>query len=136
MNIGKNSFFTAKGGAISVGDHTSFNMNVHINASVGGRISIGRWCLVGPNVVMRTAGHRYADPGRCIRDQGHLIGDITIADDVWIGANAVVLGGVAIGRGAVVGAGSVVTRDVPPMAVVAGVPARIIKHRADGIGRE
>ena len=59
--------------------------------------------------------------------------NITIADDVWIGANAVVLGGVEIGRGAVVGAGSVVTKDVSPLAVVAGVPARVIKQKRNEV---
>ncbi len=130
--IGKNSFFTAEGGLISVGNNTAFNMNVHINASVGGEIRIGEWCLIGPNVVMRTAGHQYDDPNLFICRQGHSVGDITVADDVWIGASAVVLGGVEIGRGAVVGAGSVVTKDVPPLAVVAGVPARVIKLRGQG----
>ena len=131
--IGKNSFFTAQGGFISVGNNTAFNMNVHINASVGGVIRIAEWCLIGPKVMMRTAGHRYDDPNLFIRKQGHSVGDITIADDVWIGANAVVLGGVEIGRGAVVGAGSVVTKDVSPLAVVAGVPARVIKQKRNEV---
>lgn len=131
IKIGKNSFFTAQGGLISVGHNTVFNMNVNINASVGGGIRIGEWCLIGPNVVMRTANHRYADPNRRIREQGHEAADIIIGDDVWIGANVVVVGGVRIGSGAVVGAGSVVTRDVPALAVVAGVPARVIARRGD-----
>jgi galactoside O-acetyltransferase len=136
VGIGRNSFFAADGGSISVGDHASFNAGVHINASAGGEIRIGAWCLIGPNTVMRTADHGYGDPSRFIRQQGHVVGDICIEDDVWIGANAVVLGGVRIGRGAVVGAGAVVTGDVPSMAVVGGVPAKVIKYRdkknADG----
>ena len=131
VGIGKNSFFTAEGGAISVGSNTAFNTSVHINASVAGQIRIGNWCLIGPNVVMRTAGHRYDDREVFIRRQGHVAGDICIEDDVWIGANAVVLGGVRIGRGAVIGAGSVVTRDIPSMAVAAGVPAKAIRFRGD-----
>lgn len=132
VGLGENSFFTAEGGSIEVGGDTAFNMNVHVNASVGGAIRIGRWCLIGPNVVMRTAGHRYDDPERFIRQQGHAVGDICIEDDVWIGANAVILGGVRIGKGAVVGAGAVVTKDVPPMAIVAGVPAKVKKYRGPG----
>ncbi len=127
--IGKNSFFAAEGGSIVVGNNTAFNMNVHINASVGGLIQIGECCLFGPNVVMRTANHKYDNPNLFIRQQGHIVGDIHIEDDVWIGANAVILGGVHIGRGAVIGAGAVVTRDVPSMVVVVGVPARFVKHR-------
>ena len=129
VGIGNGSFFTAEGGYISVGNNTAFNMRVQINASVAGRIRIGESCLIGPNVVMRTAGHRYDDPAVPIRRQGHVSGDILIDDDVWIGANAVVLGGVHIGKGAVIGAGSVVTKDVPSMAVAAGAPAKAIRYR-------
>jgi len=134
--IGNGSFFTAQGGDISVGNNTAFNMNVNINASVGGAIRIGEWCLIGPNVVMRTAGHRYDDPNVFIRRQGHSVGHIVVGDDVWIGASVVVLGGVEIGKGEVVGAGSVVTKDVPPLAIVAGVPARVIKQRGNGVTEE
>lgn len=56
---------------------------------------------------------------------------VTIGNDVWIGTNAVVLGGVTIGTGAIIGAGAIVTKDVPPYAVVGGVPAKIIKYRFD-----
>ncbi len=131
--IGRNSFFSADGGRIAVGDATSFNTNVHINASVGGGISIGAQCLIGPNVVMRTAGHAFQDISRPIREQGHVIGDIHIGDDVWIGSNALILGGVTIGSGAVVGAGAVVVKDVPSLAVVVGVPARVIRSRGHSL---
>lgn len=133
VSIGKNSFFTAEGGFIVVGSNTAFNMNVHINASVGGEIRIGGWCLIGPNVVMRTASHKYDNPNLFIRQQGHFVGDIHIEDDVWIGANAVILGGVHIGRGAVIGAGAVVTKGVPSMAIALGVPAKVIKFRGNGV---
>jgi len=129
--IGSHSFFAAAGsGAIEVGDGVGFNSNVHINASVGGVIRIGDRCLVGPNVVMRTADHRFDRTDIPIQAQGHRIADIVIEDDVWLGANVTVVGGVSIGKGAVVGAGAVVTRDVPPMVVVGGVPARVLKVRA------
>lgn len=133
VGIGRNSFFTAEGGAIFVGCNSTFNTNVHINAAVGGEIHIGKECLIGPNVVMRTAGHRYDDLHVFIRQQGHAPLDIHIDDDVWIGANAAILGGVHIGKGAVIGAGAVVTKDVPPLAVAVGVPARVIKIRGQPI---
>jgi carbonic anhydrase/acetyltransferase-like protein (isoleucine patch superfamily) len=135
-SIGKNSFFTAEGGSITVGGNTAFNMNVHINASVSGIIRIGECCLIGPNVVMRTASHKYNNPGVFIRKQGHFAGDIDIEDDVWIGANAVILGGVRIGKGAVVGAGAVVTKDVPSMAIAVGVPAKFVKFRGQEITKK
>ncbi|VUX54863.1 putative enzyme [uncultured Woeseiaceae bacterium] len=107
-------------------------MNVHINASVGGAIRIGENCLFGPNVMMRTANHRYDNPDLPIRQQGHATNDISIEDDVWISGNVVILGGVHIGRGAVIGAGAVVTKDIPSMAIAIGIPAKVIKFREPG----
>jgi acetyltransferase-like isoleucine patch superfamily enzyme len=130
-SIGKGSFFAAEGGRISIGTHVFFNRNVHINASVGGEISIGPNCLIGPNVVMRTAGHCFNRTDVPICAQGHEIGNINIGGDCWIGANAVIVGGVTLGAGVVVGAGAVVTRDVPPNTVVAGVPAKFISVRGE-----
>jgi galactoside O-acetyltransferase len=131
VGIGTYSFFTAAGGRISIGNNTGFNRNVHINAAVCGEIAIGNDCLIGPNVVMRTADHRFDDITKPIRSQGHICNNIHIEDDVWIGANAVIVGGVSIGKGAVIGAGSVVTKDIPPFAVAVGVPARVIKYRGN-----
>lgn len=129
VTIGPNAFFTADGGSIAIGRMTSFNSNVHINASVGGAIRIGQQCLIGPNVVMRTAGHRFDDPQLPIRDQGHVVRDIIVEGDVWIGAGAIILGGVHIGEGAVIGAGAVVVRDVAALAIAVGVPAKVIGSR-------
>lgn len=129
VTIGKGGFFTAEGGSLSVGRNTAFNANCHINAAVGGNLTIGENCLIGPNVVMRTADHNFDRLDIPIREQGHKIADIVIEDDVWIGANVVVLGGVRIGRGAVVGAGAVVARSIPPLAVALGVPARVVRMR-------
>jgi len=129
VGIGKNGYFTADGGSIMVGNNTYFNINVHINASAGGVIRIGESCLIGPNVVMRTANHRYDKSNIFICRQGHVAGDIEIEDDVWIGANAVILGGIRIGKSSVVGAGAVVTKDIPSMAIALGVPAKVVKFR-------
>jgi acetyltransferase-like isoleucine patch superfamily enzyme len=82
---------------------------------------------------MRTAGHRYDIPNTFMRFQGHIPLDIHIDDDVWIGANAVILGGVRIGKGAIIGAGAVVTKDVPEMAIAVGVPAKVTKYRNQDI---
>ena len=129
--IGAGSFFAADGvGTLVVGDRVAFNTNVHINASVGGSIRIGDDCLFGPNVVLRSADHRFDRTDVPIRNQGHSFADIEIDNDVWIGANVTVVGGVHIGKGAVVGAGAVVTRDVADMVMVGGVPAKVIRARA------
>lgn len=127
--IGERAFFTADGGEITVGSNTSFNVNSHINASVGGIINIGNDCLIGPNVVMRTADHVFSNPKINIREQGHVIKNIIIFDDVWLGSNVIIVGGVSIGKGSVIGAGAVVTKNIPPYSVAVGVPAVVIKHR-------
>lgn len=127
--INDGCYFNAEGGSISVGDWTAFNIGAHINASVGGNIIIGAHCPIGPGVVMRTANHRFSRVDIYIQEQGNDIADIVIEDDCWIGANAVILGGVRIGRGAIIGAGAVVTKDIPSMAIAVGVPARFKKFR-------
>ncbi|TDH69510.1 hypothetical protein CCR75_005048 [Bremia lactucae] len=81
--------------------------------------------MLAPNVELYTATHPL---GPKARNSGYELGKaITIEDDVWIGGNAVILPGMTIGYGAVIGAGSVVTKDVPPMSVYAGNPAKFIK---------
>jgi len=129
ISIGKNSFFSAVGGSIEIGAMSAFNRNVHINADVGGKIILGEYVIAGPNVMMRTAGHRFDDLSMEIRNQGHIIKDIVIGDNVWIAANVSILGGVHIGSGSIIGAGAVVTKDIPAMAIAGGVPARVIKFR-------
>ena len=103
------------------------NNNVMINARGKGGITIGDNVLIGPNVVLRSNNHMFQDVLIPIREQGMTQGEIVVGDDVWIASNAVILAGVKIGRGAVVAAGGVVTKDVPDYAVVGGVPAKLIK---------
>lgn len=127
--INGNCYFNADGGLIEVDDWTAFNQGVHLNASCGGIIRIGKKCPIGPGVVMRTANHRFWDSDRYIQDQGHEVKHIIIEDDCWIGANVIILGGVTIGTGSVIGAGAVVTTDITAYSVAVGVPARVIKKR-------
>jgi len=127
--INDGCYFNADGGSITVGNWTAFNIGGHINASCGGNIVIGAHCPIGPGVVMRTANHCFEKKNVHIQEQGHQIGDIVIEDDCWIGANAIILGGVHIGKGAIIGAGAVVTKDIPSMAIAVGVPAKVLKYR-------
>ncbi|KAL3666470.1 hypothetical protein V7S43_008718 [Phytophthora oleae] len=108
---------------ICIGDNVQMNFDcVFLD---GCPITIGDRVMLAPNVQLYTASHPL-DPEE--RSSGLEIGKpITIEDDVWIGGNAVVVPGVTIGRGAVIGAGSVVTKNVPPMCVYAGNPAKFIK---------
>lgn len=121
------NYLYANDGVITIGDNMSMNTNVQIGGS-SGRITIGDNVLIGPNVVIRAADHGLA-LGLSIRFQPHVGGEIIVEDDVWIGANAVILRDVTLGKGCVVAAGAVVTKDVEPYAVVGGVPARKISSR-------
>jgi acetyltransferase-like isoleucine patch superfamily enzyme len=103
---------------------------LHLNG-IGG-ITIGDNVLIGHRCTIFSDEHVYADPNMLIERQGRCEAPIIIEDDVYLGCNVVILKGVKIGRGAVVGAGSIVTRDVPAMAVVCGAPAKVIKHRGGG----
>ena len=128
-SIGERANFNAEGGKIIIGKDVAFNMGVNLNASVGGMIDIGANCLIGPGVMMRTANHVFSDINCLIRNQGHDPKDIIIGDNCWLGANVIVLGGVRIGEGSVIGAGSIVTKDIAPMSVALGIPAKSIKSR-------
>jgi acetyltransferase-like isoleucine patch superfamily enzyme len=93
------------------------------------RIVIGNNVLIAAGVRMITRKHGFADLDRPMSDQGYTNAPIHIEDDVWIGFGAIILPGVTVGRGAIVGAGAVVTRDVTPYTIVGGVPARLIRRR-------
>lgn len=117
---------TSPAAQVVVGDHVFFSRNCHVNALA--QITIGAHSLFGPGCVIVDHNHGVA-PGARIDEQPCAAKPIRIGSDVWCGAGAVVLAGVTIGNGAVIGAGAVVTRDVPPMAIVAGNPARTIRTR-------
>jgi len=127
----RDCFLAAGDGRIEIGDRVRFNTNVHMNACIRGRIVLGNDVLVGPNVVMRTSDHVTTALDRPITQQGHISGEIIVEDDVWLGGNVSLVGGVHVGRGAVVAAGAVVIHDVEPYTIVGGVPARFIKKRGE-----
>jgi acetyltransferase-like isoleucine patch superfamily enzyme len=93
-----------------------------------GGVTIGDRVYTSPMVQIIAVNHVFEDPTRSFIDQGITAEGICIEDDVWIGSAAVVTDGVCIGKGSIVAAGAVVTHDVPPYTVVAGVPARVVKH--------
>lgn len=112
---------------ISIGDDVMFNRGATVTAHAP--IEIGDDCLIGPGAVLHNGDHRFDQVDVPIRRQGLSSAPIVLEDDVWVGANAIVLGGVRVGRGSVVAGGSVVTRDVPPFTIVAGVPAKAVGRR-------
>jgi acetyltransferase-like isoleucine patch superfamily enzyme len=97
----------------------------------GGGIAIGRHATLGAAVHVLAEDHAFHDLHVPIHEQGVTRKGITIEDDVWIGNSAILLDGVRIGRGAVIGAGAVVTRDVPPGAIAVGNPARVVGMRGE-----
>jgi acetyltransferase-like isoleucine patch superfamily enzyme len=114
---------------IKIGDYCSLNEQCYLHGK--GNITIGSWVRIGWNVSLITIKHRFSDRTTKIKKQGISISPIVIGDDVWIGANAIILEGVTIGTGAVIAAGAVVTKEVPEYAIVAGVPAKIIGWRGN-----
>jgi len=127
--FGANTFITARGGQIFFGGNFSGSQDVIYNCDIGGTLSFGDYCLVGPRCIFRTTNHNFSSLETPIRLQGHIAQNIMIGDDVWFGANSIVLPGVTIGNHVVIGAGSVVTTDIPDYSVAVGNPAKVIKNR-------
>jgi acetyltransferase-like isoleucine patch superfamily enzyme len=117
----------AQGGFIHLGDRVSVNPFCVLYGHGG--LTIGNNVLIASHVVIIPANHQFADATTPIREQGETRLGIRIEDNVWLGTRATILDGVTIGQGAIVAAGAVVTKDVPPMAIVVGVPAKVIRYR-------
>lgn len=107
-----------------------FNVNSGAHLDARGGITIGDFVAIGPNAVVVSSNHTWADPARPLLLQGHIPGPVVIGNDVWIGANATILPNVRIADGTVVAAGAVVTRDTEPKSIVGGVPARKMGSRS------
>jgi maltose O-acetyltransferase len=108
-----------------IGDYSGIGMNSYI-----GTVKIGRDVMIGEELMVISQNHKFNDINIPMRKQGwQETKPVIIKDDVWIGARVIILPGITIGRGSIVGAGSVVTKDVPSFSIVAGNPARIIGNR-------
>lgn len=111
-------------GDVIIGDYT----RIGLHNTIIGPVTIGSHVNLAQGITVTALNHNFSEPGKRIDEQGVSTGQVVIGDDVWIGANAVVLPNVSIGRHCVIAAGAVVTKDVPDGCVVAGVPAKIIKR--------
>lgn len=115
------------GVGIRIGDRCAIGAGSFLGGQGG--ILVGNDVIMGPGVRMLSENHRFDDTGRTIREQGVRRQGIIVHDDCWIGAGVTIVDGVTIGRGCVIGAASVVTRDAPPESVLAGSPARVLRNR-------
>jgi acetyltransferase-like isoleucine patch superfamily enzyme len=121
---------TGYGGSLSIGSRSGIHPRCQFNAYVGS-IHIGRGVDIAPNCAFYPYDHGLA-PDRPIREQPlETKGDIVVEDHAWLGVGVIVLSGVRIGKGSVIGAGSVVTGDIPDGAIAVGSPARVVKMRSD-----
>lgn len=121
----ENRVYISDGSKISLGKNVRINDNVFIQSAV-----IGNNVMIAPNTAILSSTHSYERLDIPMVEQEDIIGmPPVIKDDVWIGRNVVIKHGVVIGQGAIVGACSLVTKDVPDFAIVGGVPAKIIKFR-------
>jgi acetyltransferase-like isoleucine patch superfamily enzyme len=127
VSIESHVLIATKGGAVAFGDRVYIGPKCTLYGDGG--ITIGDDAQLGPHVVVVAANHIFGDVTKIVLDQGIERLGITIGRDVWIGANATILDGTAIGDQAVIAAGAVVTEDVSARAIVAGVPARPIGER-------
>jgi acetyltransferase-like isoleucine patch superfamily enzyme len=126
--ISRNALIQGKTGAVKLGNGTNIGCNVVISSATG--IYIGNSVLIASNCYIGGAGYFSDRIDIPIMEQGlYSKGPIIIGDDVWLGAGATVLDGVKIGRGCIVGAGALVTKDLPDFSVAVGVPAKIVKIR-------
>lgn len=113
-----------------VGIRLGARSGLGVNCRVGGPLEIGEDVMMAPGVIILTQNHKFDDPDVPMIDQGYAPGEgVVIEDDVWLCTNAIILPGCRIGKGSIVAAGAVVTKDVEPYAIVGGNPAKFIRWR-------
>jgi acetyltransferase-like isoleucine patch superfamily enzyme len=136
VNIGNYSIMRCTGSlkkigkGIKIGDNCGFGDHSFFGAAGG--ITIGSNVIMGQNVRFHSENHNYSRVDRLIREQGVTNKGIAINDDCWIGSGVVFLDGVNVGNGCVIGANSLINKDIPPYSVVVGNPMRVIKNRMGG----
>jgi maltose O-acetyltransferase len=119
--------------SIAYPEHVSLGRNVYIGPNVQldgrGNLTIGDYCTIGCNVVICSANHDYQSDALPYAHNVYILKPVTIERNVWIGANVLIVPGITIGEGAIIAAGTIVTKDVAPLAIVGGAAMRVIKHR-------
>ena len=111
-------------GDVIIGNHT----RIGLHNTIIGPVTIGIHVNLAQGITITALNHNFDDSEKRIDQQGISTKEVVLEDDIWVGANAVILPGVTIGKHAVVAAGAIVTKDVPPHSLVAGVPAKVIRQ--------
>lgn len=125
VNVSKGASF-GNGAKIEIGDYSG----IGINAKIPNNVKIGKYVMMGHNVTIIGANHRFDRTDIPMIEQGYFPAEpLIIEDDVWIGNNAIILPGKHIRKGTIVAAGSVVTKEFPPFSIIGGNPAKLIKSR-------
>ena len=123
VNIEKGAIFSSR---IELGD----NSGIGIDANISGKCIIGNNVMMGPQGIIYSRNHRFDDTERPMNEQGFYDEKaVVIGDDVWVGGRVTILPGVCVGSHSIIGAGAVVTKNVPEYAIVGGNPAKVIKYR-------
>ncbi len=124
-NVIQQNFRFGNKGVVRIGNNCRINENVYIQSAV-----LGDNVLIAPNVAILASSHNFERTDIPIVEQGDTeTKTVIIEDDVWVGRNVIVLPGITIGSGSIVGAGSIVTKNVAPFSIVAGAPAKLIRKR-------
>jgi acetyltransferase-like isoleucine patch superfamily enzyme len=129
VHIGDGTSLRSHEGTLSIGDKVVFGRNNVVNSYLD--LSIGAKCIIADMVYVADFDHVFSDADVPIKDQGITKAPVRIGADVWLANKVTVVRGAVIGDGCVVGANAVVTKDLPPYSIAAGVPARVIRNRKD-----
>lgn len=130
--LSNNVMLSSKDGSISIGSDVGINAQSIIQSTTGNSVVIGNDCVIGQRCLVIGGGnYDISDPDRLTRVSPIIDdGGVIIEDNVWLGANVSVLGGVTVARGSVAGAGALLSRSVPPLSVCLGVPAQVVRKRS------